>query len=45
MKFILENWLPLLAALGCIAMHLFGHGRRNHQAAAAKAERHDWYGQ
>ena len=41
MKFVLENWIPLLAAFGCLAMHLFGHDHGKHQAAPAKAQEHD----
>ncbi len=26
MSFLTENWFFLLVALGCIGMHLFGHG-------------------
>jgi hypothetical protein len=26
MQSLIENWFFLLVALGCLAMHLFGHG-------------------
>lgn len=41
MKFVLENWLPLLAALGCLTMHLFGHGHGNHESVRVKAKKHE----
>ena len=41
MKFVLENWIALLAALGCIAMHLLGHDHGNHQAAPVKSGERD----
>lgn len=41
MKFALENWIPLLAAIGCIAMHLLGHDHGNHQTAPVKTEGHE----
>lgn len=44
MKFVLENWLPLLAAIGCLMMHLFGHGHGN-QDARVKAEEHEPHAQ
>ena len=41
MKFLLENWLPLLPIIACLAMHLLGHRHRRHQGVPVEPKRND----
>ena len=34
MEWIAENWLVLVLLAGMIAMHLFGHGSKDHRGRA-----------